>query len=178
MHSLRNTAVLLCALLVGCASIVDRHPKIAYADKRHPLSDTAIFACAEVAGYTCGITRIDDMDTWNYYNGGNTLWVRVLPGAHHVGVVASNGRDINWLSFDIKDVQPGHVYSLEIGAAPPPPPIAPGAHGKKAGGTSGKTPNGVTKSMSVSYKDLGRLDSYTLRVGKNSIHTTELKTGF
>jgi len=181
MHYLRNIAVLACALLAGCASIIDRHPKIAYADKRHPLSDTAIFSCAEVPGFTCGIIRVDGRDTWNYYNGGNTLWVRVLPGEHHVGVVASNGKDINWLSFDIKDVQPGHAYSIEIGNAPPPPPVVvPGSHGKKAGKTNSnnKQQNAVPTTMSVSYKDLGKMDSYTIRIGQNSIHTTKLTASF
>ena len=182
MHYLRNIAVLACALLAGCASIIDRHPKIAYADKRHPLSDTAIFSCAEVPGFTCGIIRVDGRDTWNYYNGGNTLWVRVLPGEHHVGVVASNGKDINWLSFDIKDVQPGHAYSIEIATAPPPPPpvVVPGSHGKKAGKTNSnnKQQNAVATSMSVSYKDLGKMDSYTIRIGQNSIHTTKLTASF
>jgi len=181
MHYLRNIAVLACALLAGCASIIDRHPKIAYADKRHPLSDTAIFSCAEVPGFTCGIIRVDGRDTWNYYNGGNTLWVRVLPGEHHVGVVASNGKDINWLSFDIKDVQPGHAYSIEIGNAPPPPPVVvPVSHGKKAGKTNSnnKQQNAVATTMSVSYKDLGKMDSYTIRIGQNSIHTTKLTASF
>jgi hypothetical protein len=182
MHYLRNMAALACALLAGCASIIDKHPKIAYADKRHPLSDTAIFSCAEVPGFTCGIIRVDDRSTWNAYNAGNTLWVRVLPGEHHVGVVASHANDINWLSFDIKDVQPGHAYSIEIATAPPPPPpvVVPGSHGKKAGKTNSnnKQQNAVATSMSVSYKDLGKMDSYTIRIGQNSIHTTKLTAGF
>jgi hypothetical protein len=179
MHYLRTMAVLACALLAGCASIVDRSPKVAYADKHHPLSDTAIFSCAEVPGFTCGIIRVDDRDTWNYYNGGNTLWVRVLPGDHLVRVVASNGKDINWLSFDIKDVQPQHVYSIEIATAPPPPVPVAVPHGKKAGKTNGSSKqNTVAKSMSVSYKDLGKMASYTMRVGQDTIHTTKLTAGF
>lgn len=173
MFYLRNIAILACALLAGCASVIDKHPKMAYADKHHPLSDTAIFSCVDVPGFSCGITRVDEMSTWNHYNGGKTLWVRVLPGEHHIGVIASNGRAINWLSFDIKDVQPGHAYSIEIANAPPPPPPA-GSHKSH----SDSKHNVAAASMSVSYKDLGKMDSYTVRIGEKSIHTTELTAGF
>lgn len=170
MLNLRNTAVLACVLLAGCASVIDKHPKIAYADKKHPLSDTAIFSCADVPGFTCGITRVDEVSTWNHYNGGKTVWVRVLPGERQIGVIASNGRAINWLSFDIKDVQAGHAYSIEIANAPPLPPSA-APHGNKQH-------NAVVATMSVSYKDLGKMDSYTIEVGKKTFHPTQLTASF
>lgn len=172
----RTIAVLACALLAGCAAIVDRHPKIAYADKRHPLADTAIFSCVGTSAFTCGIVRVDDIDTWNHYNGGETAWVRVLPGEHRIGVVVSNGKAVNWLSFDAKDVLPGHAYSIEIADAPsPPPPVAvQGSHGSHGSMQQGA----VTASMSVSYKDLGRMDSYTIRLGQKTIHTTTLTASF
>jgi hypothetical protein len=168
----RTIAVLACALLAGCASIVERHPKIAYADKRHPQADTAIFSCVDTADFSCGIVRVDGISTWNHFNGGKTAWVRVLPGERRIGVIASNGKVVNWLSFDAKDVQPGHAYSIEIADAPPPPPAAAhGSHGNKQHKV-------VSASMSVSYNDLGRMDSYTIHLGQQTIHTTTLTAGF
>lgn len=172
----RTIAVLACALLAGCAAIVDRHPKIAYADKRHPLADTAIFSCVDTHAFTCGIVRVDEIDTWNHYNGGKTAWVRVLPGEHRIGVIASNGKAVNWLSFDARDVQPGHAYSIEIADAPPPPPPVAAPRGSR--GSRQHKSKVVTASMSVSYRDLGRMDSYTIHLGQQTIHTTTLTAGF
>jgi hypothetical protein len=191
MLHLRNIAVLACILLAGCASVIDRHPKIAYADKHHPLSDTAIFSCVDVPGFTCGIARVDDISTWNHYNGGMTLWVRVLPGSRHIQVIASNGQAVNFLSFDAEDVQPGHAYSIEIAEAPPPAslPAAAGSHGKRnkqgqqtqqsqQGGKQGKQQVVVSASLSVSYQDLGKMDSYTVLVGQKTFHSSKLTAHF
>lgn len=167
----RTVAVLACALLAGCASIVDRHPKITYADKRHPLADTAIFSCVDTAKLTCGIVRVDDTSTWNPYNGGRRMWVRVLPGEHRITVVASDGKVVNWLSFDAKDVQPSHAYSIDIAD------LLPATHDPHA--SSGNNKHGAAAtSMSVSYTDLGKMDSYTVRLGEKTIHTTRLTADF
>ncbi|MEW9571102.1 hypothetical protein ABQJ54_05015 [Rhodanobacter sp. Si-c] len=166
----RTIAVLACVLLAGCASIVDRHPKIAYADKRHPLADTAIFSCVDTPDFTCGIVRVDDRSTWNHYNGGKRVWVRVLPGEHRIGVIASDGKVVNWLSFDAQDVQPGHAYSIEIAEAPAPV-VAPDPRG-------GKQHSVVAASLSASYRDLGKMDSYTIRLGRQTVHVTELTASF
>ena len=170
----RTIAVLACALLAGCASIVDRHPKVAYADKRHPLADTAIFSCVDTPDFTCGIVRVDDMSTWNHYNGGKRVWVRVLPGEHRIGVIASDGKVVNWLSFVATDVQPGHAYSIEIAAAPPPPSAT--AHSEHNSNDNKHAV--VAASLSASYTDLGKMDSYTVRLGQKTIHTTVLTASF
>ncbi len=169
MLSRRKMAILGCALLAGCTTLGNKSPRIAYDDKNHPLSDTAIFSCVDNPGYTCGISRVDDQSTWDHYNGGRTLWVRVLPGEHRIGVVASDGRVINWLSFEIKDAEPGHVYSIGLAQAPPPPVAHPGA--KHAHGPQ-------TASIVVSYKDLGKMDSYSFRYGEKSMHPSQMTASF
>jgi hypothetical protein len=171
MSCSRTIAVLACALLAGCASIVDRHPKITYADKRHPLADTAIFSCVGSAKFTCGIVRVDDTSTWNHYNGGERVWVRVLPGEHRITVVASNNRDVNWLSFDAQGVQPGHAYSIEIADASSPA-VAPATSVNKPGAAA------VGAELSASYQDLGKMDAYTIRLGEHTIHVTKLTADF
>lgn len=153
MLHLRDVAVIsACVLMLGCSAVTNRHPKLTYADKHHPLSDTAIFSCFDAPGIKCGIASVDYNSTWNYYNGGKTLWVRVLPGAHHIGVVAENNRVINWLSFDVKDVQPSHAYAIAI-----------------------ESKNGA---MSVSYTDLGKMDAYTVHVDPHGLHPAKLTASF
>ncbi|MGC1549946.1 MAG: hypothetical protein WA777_15595 [Rhodanobacter sp.] len=153
MLYLRSIAILFaCTLMLGCAPLSSRHPQRAYPDKNHPLSDTAIFSCADAPGVKCSIVSVDYVSTWNHYDGGRTLWVRVLPGLRHITVMAANGRLINRLSFDVEDVQPSHAYAISIDT-----------HGP---------------AMSVVYKDLGKMDAYSLRVHTWGARSKELTAHF
>ena len=136
MHYLRILALALAAtLLVACAHTGNQHPRLGYKDKDHPQSDTAIVSCAD-NNFHCGIVAVDTVNTWNIYNGGKTMWVRVLPGKRVIKLTLANARYISRPAVTIDDVQPGHVYRIVI------------------------TDN-VT-SLSATYKDLGKADTYSL----------------
>ena len=153
MRYARNMAILLaCTLMLGCAPLSSKHPTRAYPDKNHPLSDTAVFSCADVPGIKCSIVSVDYVSTWTHFDGGRTLWVRVLPGARHLTVVATNGRLINRLSFDVENVQPSHAYAISIDNNGP--------------------------AMTVVYKDLGKMDSYSLQMTSWGSHKTNVTAHF
>ncbi|GAB2569285.1 hypothetical protein ISP15_03500 [Dyella jejuensis] len=139
MHFLRNAAVAMAVVLVaGCAHFAGRHPLLGYSDKDHPHADTAIVVCAEQPDYVCGITGVNDKSTWEKLNGGKTPWVRVLPGKQVIRLTLSNLHIINrpWIKID--NAQAGHVYRIDVALA-----------------------NSV---LTATYKDLGKLDSYTIHM--------------
>jgi hypothetical protein len=139
MQFQRKVAVAMaCVLVGGCALLGGRHPIQGYTDKNHPQSDTALVVCAEQPEYICGITGVDEMSTWTKYDGGKTPWVRVLPGTRVIRLTLSNGHLVNRPWFKINDVQPGHVYRVDVGFD--------------------------GKALTATYKDLGQMDSYTIHI--------------
>lgn len=139
MRLLRRTAVVLtCMLMAGCAHFAGRRPLLGYSDKGVPRADTAIVVCAEQAQYVCGITGVNQIATWDKFNGGKTPWVRVLPGKQVIRMTLSNTHQLNRQDVAIDNVQAGHVYRIDVG-------------------TSGSV-------LTAAYKDLGKLDSYTIHM--------------
>ncbi|MBE1161660.1 hypothetical protein [Dyella acidiphila] len=144
MHFLRIAAVAVaCALVSSCMLYAGRHPLLGYKDKDHPKSDTALVVCEEQAGYICGITSVNDRNTWEQLNGGKTPWVRVLPGAQVIKLTLSNSHLVNrpWLKID--NVQPQHVYQVSV------------------------TFDG--KALGATWKDLGKMDSYTIHMPRQPL---------
>lgn len=139
MHSLRIAAVVMaCTFAAGCAHFAGRRPLLGYADKDHPQADTALVVCGQPSEYICGITGVNQRATWEKFNGGKTPWVRVLPGKQTIKLTLSNLSQLNRQQVAIDPVQAGHVYRIEVGF------------------------NGI--EMTASYKDLGKMDSYTIHM--------------
>jgi hypothetical protein len=139
MRSARRAAVVLtCLLMAGCSHFAGRHPLLGYAQKDHPQADTALVACAEPSPYICGITGVNQVATWEKFNGGKTPWVRVLPGKQVIKLTLSNSHQLNRQQVTIDDVQPGHVYRIDVGF------------------------NGGM--LTATYSDLGKMDAYTIHM--------------
>ncbi|GLQ90066.1 hypothetical protein [Dyella flagellata] len=139
MHYLRTAAVLMaCTLAAGCSHFAGRRPLLGYADKNHPAADTALVVCGEPSQYTCGITGVNQVATWEKFNGGKTPWVRVLPGKQMIKLTLSNSHLLNRQQVVIDQVEAGHVYRIDVGF------------------------NGAM--LTASYQDLGRMDSYTIHM--------------
>ncbi|GGA07128.1 hypothetical protein [Dyella caseinilytica] len=139
MHFLRTAAVAVaCVLVTGCVFFAGHRPLLGYSDKNHPKSDTALVVCAEQPGFICGITSVNERNTWEKLNGGKTPWVRILPGAQVIKLTLSNSHLINrpWLKID--NVQAGHVYRIDVAF------------------------NGT--ALTAKSTDLGKMDSYTIHM--------------
>jgi hypothetical protein len=137
MHFLRTAAVaVVCVLLTGCVLYAGHRPLLGYSDKNHPKSDTALVVCAQQPEFLCGITSVNEKNTWEQLNGGKTPWVRVLPGTQVIKLTLSNSHLINRPWLKINDVQAGHVYRITVAF-------------------SGAT-------LSAKWEDLGKMDSYTI----------------
>lgn len=153
MHYLRiATATALCMLAAGCAHFAGRHPLLGYADKQHPQADTAIVACAEQAQYLCGITGVNQVATWEKFNGGKTPWVRVLPGKQVIKLTLSNSHLLNRQQLTIDNVEAGHVYRIDVDY------------------------NGTL--LTASYKDLGKLDAYTIHMPRFPLQPRAITASF
>lgn len=115
-------AMIVCALgaLSGCRTL--NEPAIAYFDKSHPHSDTAVFAVNSVMVSAEGRKNLDgsvlEVDgrsmrtisaTWEY-----PVWVRVLPGEHEFKVIHSKHPLYVVKAVTVKDMKPRHVYVEEI----------------------------------------------------------------
>src|SRR5579859_1761545 len=106
MHYLRILAVAMaCTLAAGCSLLAGRHPLIGYKDKDHPHADTALVVCAEQDPYICGITGVNQVATWEKFNGGKTPWVRVRPGKQLIKLTLSNSHQLNRQQLTIDNVQ-------------------------------------------------------------------------
>lgn len=139
MHYLRIAAVAMaCMLATGCAHFAGRRPLNGYVDKDHPHADTALVVCAEQDPYICGITGVNQVATWEKFNGGKTPWVRVLPGKQVIKLTLSNSHQLNRQQVTIDNVQAGHVYRIDVDF------------------------NGTF--LTASYRDLGQMDSYTIHM--------------
>jgi hypothetical protein len=159
MLYLRNAAIIsTCVLMLGCAPITNRHPKIAYSDKSHPQSDTAIISCVGMPDYVCSITTVDELSTWNRFTAGKTLWVRVVPGTHKLGLVVQNGRYVSRASLEVNDTKPGHAYNIALT-------------------TSGTNAFGGPV-LDATYRDLGKMNSYTIRVGQQALRQKDVTAHF
>lgn len=153
MHYLRNAALAMaCVLAAGCAQFAGKHPLLGYRDKDHPKSDTAIVVCAEQPQFICGITGVNSKSTWQMLNGGKTPWVRVLPGDQVIRLTLSNSHLLNrpWLKID--NVQAGHVYRVEVAL------------------TAG--------ALTATWKDLGKMDSYTIHMPRFPLSPKQFTAGF
>jgi hypothetical protein len=143
MHFLRTAAVAVaCVLATGCVLYAGHTPLLGYKDKGHPNSDTALVVCAEQKQFLCGITGVNDTNTWEKLNGGKTPWVRVLPGEQVIRLTLSNFHLVNrpWLKIN---AQPGHVYRIEVAFN-----------------------NGALIPTST---DLGKMDSYTIHMPRQPL---------
>ncbi|RUL80044.1 hypothetical protein [Dyella choica] len=139
MHYLRTAAVAMaCLLAAGCSHFAGRRPLPGYADQDHPSADTALVVCGEPSQYSCGITGVNQVATWEKFNGGKTPWVRVLPGKQVIKLTLSNSHQLNRQQVIIDKVEAGHVYRIEVGF------------------------NGAL--LTASYQDLGKMDSYTIHM--------------
>lgn len=134
----RAAVVLTCMLMAGCSHFAGRRPLLGYAQKDHPQADTALVVCGQPSQYTCGITGVNQIATWEKFNGGKTPWVRVLPGKQVIKLTLSNSRLLNRYSVTIDDVEAGHVYRIDVGF------------------NSGL--------LTATYEDLGKMDSYTIHM--------------
>lgn len=153
MHYLRNAAMAMaCVLTAGCVHFAGRRPLLGYTDKDHPKSDTALVVCAEQPGFMCGITGVNDKSTWEKYNGGKTPWVRVLPGSQVIRLTLSNSHQVNRPWFKIDNVQAGHVYRVDVAF------------------------NGT--AMTATWKDLGKMDSYTIHMPRFPLSPKPFTAGF
>ena len=77
---LRILAIAFAMALSGCMSTFHQQPYGAYSNKQHPLSDTAVFSTAGLAGNTLGqIVAVNGVET-SCWEVGCPIWVRVLPG--------------------------------------------------------------------------------------------------
>lgn len=138
MHYLRIAAVAMaCMLAAGCSQFAGRRPLLGYTEKDHSHADTALVVCGD-SEYICGITGVNQVATWEKFNGGKTPWVRVLPGKQVIKLTLSNSRLLNRQQVTIDNVEAGHVYRIDVGF------------------------NGAV--FAVSYEDLGKMDSYTIHM--------------
>jgi hypothetical protein len=145
MHFLRTAAVAVaCVLASGCVLYAGHKPLLGYKDKDHPKSDTALVVCAEQKQFICGITSVNDRNTWEKLNGGKTPWVRVLPGTQVIRLTLSNFHLINrpWLKID---AQPGHVYRISVAFD--------------------------GKALTATSVDLGKMDSYTIHMPRQPLNS-------
>jgi hypothetical protein len=134
----RAAVVLTCMLMAGCAHFAGRRPLLGYPDKDHPKANTALVVCGEQTQYICGITGVNQVATWEKFNGGKTPWVRVLPGKQVIKLTLSNSHQLNRQQLTIDNVEAGHVYRIDVDF------------------------NGAL--LTASYKDLGQMDSYTIHM--------------
>jgi len=148
----RAAVVLTCMLVASCAHFAGRRPLLGYSDKGVPHADTAIVACAEQAQYLCGITGVNQIATWEKFNGGKTPWVRVLPGKQVIRMTLSNSHQLNRQDVIIDNVQAGHVYRIDVGSS----------------GTL----------LTATYTDLGKLDSYTIHMPRFPLEPKAITASF
>lgn len=132
------TVVAACTLAAGCAHFAGRRPLLGYADKHHPHADTALVVCAGSSEYVCGITGVNQIATWDKFNGGKTPWVRVLPGRQAIKLTLANTSQLDRQTVVIDQAQAGHVYRIDVGF------------------------NGT--SLTATYQDLGKMNSYTIHM--------------
>jgi hypothetical protein len=96
MRNLRTAAVIMaCTLMAGCALFAGQRPLLGYKDKDHATADTALVVCGQPSQYICGITAVNQVATWEKFNGGKTPWVRVLPGKQVIKLTLSNSKLLN-----------------------------------------------------------------------------------
>jgi hypothetical protein len=139
MHYLRTAAVIVaCTLAAGCAQLAGRRPLLGYADKDHPQADTALVVCGQPSEYVCGITGVNQVATWDKFNGGKTPWVRVLPGKQVIKLTLSTAHQLNRQQLAIDPAQAGHVYRIDVSF------------------------NGAL--LTATYQDLGKMDAYTIHM--------------
>ncbi|RDS81218.1 hypothetical protein DWU98_11820 [Dyella monticola] len=139
-------------LVAGCSHFAGRRPLLGYSDKGVQHADTAIVACAEQLQYVCGITGVNQISTWEKFNGGKTPWVRVLPGRQVIRMTLSNSRQLNRQDVIIDNVQAGHVYRIDVGSS----------------GTL----------LTATYTDLGKLDSYTIHMPRFPLEPKAITASF
>lgn len=153
MHYLRTAAVVMaCTFMAGCAHFAGRRPLLGYKDKDHSKADTALVVCGQPSPYICGITRVNQVATWDKFNGGKTPWVRVLPGKQVIKLMLSNEHQLNRQDVTIDNVEAGHVYRIDVGF------------------------NGGM--LTASYKDLGKLDSYTIQMPRFPLKPKSITASF
>jgi len=92
----------------------DAEPYVAYADKGHPLSDTAVFALSSKGLYGTGASIAEVDGKRIFFHGGFRVWARVLPGDHNFRIALTQGTRIGESRFPIHDMKPGHVYEAEF----------------------------------------------------------------
>lgn len=152
MHFLRTAAVAVaCVLVAGCMFAAGRHPLLGYKDKDHPKSDTALVVCAPQPQYFCGITGVNERNTWEKLNGGKTPWVRVLPGEQLIKLTLSNAHLITRPQLKIV-VQPQHVYRIDVSLD--------------------------GSALAATWTDLGKLDSYTIHMPRDPLKSKAYTAGF
>src|SRR6516164_5947917 len=88
----------------------DVEPYVAYPDKGHPLSDTAVFALSSKGLYGTGASIAEVDGKRIFFHGGFRVWVRVLPGDHTFRLALTQGTRIGESRFPVQDMKPGHVY--------------------------------------------------------------------
>ena len=153
MHYLRTAVVLMaCTLMAGCAHFAGRHPLLGYKDKDHPKADTALVVCGQPSPYICGITSVNQVATWEKFNGGKTPWVRVLPGKQVIKLTLSNSKLLNRQQVTIDNVEAGHVYRIDVGYD--------------------------GKMLTAEYKDLGKMDSYTIHMPRFPLQPKAITASF
>ncbi|HUA81866.1 MAG TPA: hypothetical protein VL997_15935 [Dyella sp.] len=107
-------------MLTGCRTL--NEPAVAYYDKSHPHSDTAVFAVNAVMQSAEGrknlggaILKVDGRSmhmpsmTWT-----DPVWVRVLPGDHEFQVTYSKYPKYVVKTISVTGMKPRHVYVEEI----------------------------------------------------------------
>lgn len=153
MRYLRPAAVVMaCTLAAGCAHFAGRRPLLGYKDKDHAKADTALVVCGQPSPYICGITGVNQVATWEKFNGGKTPWVRVLPGKQVIKLTLSNARLLNRQQLTIDNVEAGHVYRIDVGF------------------------NGAM--LTATYKDLGKMDSYTIHMPRFPLQPKAITASF
>ena len=145
------TRLLIIATLALITSACAFHTKpfIAYSDKTHPLSDTAVFSVVPQGASSRrpssgGITHIDGIPT-SCFEAGCPMWVRVLPGDHSF-TVAYFGE------AKVSGMRPRHVYVVHFR---------------------------TTKPLAVvSVEDLGENPDYGLTLGAEGANRKYYRVGF